>query len=333
MKPLPLAALTLYAELAQQVENASRDEATVFTASVKGIPYLRLQRWVGARRVIEHLGRADDPASAARAESARNEAERRNERRMLVAALKKIIPGPSAPLGKVLDAVSYAGLFRRGAVLVGTGAYQCFPPLVGAILPHSSTMTQDADLASADLALTSDLEGESMETILQRADPTFRGQLQLGRKGLPSRFRSRNNFAVELLTPERRRSDKNPMPLKNLAAGAIPLRHLDWLIEETADAIALHGAGVAVRVPAPQRYAVLKLIIAQKRPPGAGPKRMKDLVQAGALMKALEINNPHALSDCLADARKQGKMGWSLPIDRSLIEIDSIRRSAARSAG
>jgi hypothetical protein len=48
----------------------------------------------------------------------------------------------------------------------------------------------------------------------------------------------------------------------------------------------LHGSGILVLVPAPERFAVHKLILALQRPIGAA-KRDKDVAQAGALILAL----------------------------------------------
>ncbi|CAN7739447.1 GSU2403 family nucleotidyltransferase fold protein [Bosea sp. LjRoot9] len=324
MQRIPLNIQTLYADLQQQVGMASSDEATVVATTVGGISYLRLQRWVGASRTVEHLGRADDPAVITRAEAAKAEMARRQERRRLVSTLRRLIPGPTATLGKVLDAVAHAGLFRRGAVLVGTAAYQCYPPLLGAILPSATVMTQDADLATADLALDGEIAGDSMIAILQRADASFTGLPGLDPRAPPARFRNAESFVVDLLTPQRRRSDRNPMPLKALAAGAVPLQHLDWLIEEPVPAVALHGAGVAVSLPRPARFAVHKLILAQKRGAHEAAKSRKDLAQAAALVTALREAAPFELQDALDEARAIGRDGWARPIDRSLSQIAAL---------
>jgi hypothetical protein len=323
MQRIPLNIQTLYADLQQQVETASPDEATVVSTRVSGVEYLRLQRWVGARRMIEHLGRADNPGVMARAAAATSEMGRRRERRRLVSTLRRLIPGPTATLGKVLDCVSHAGLFRRGAVLVGTAAYQCYSPLLGAVLPSATLMTQDADLATADLALEGDIEGDSILAILQRADRSFTGLPGLDAKAPPARFRNAESFVVDLLTPQRRRTDRNPMPLSKLAAGAVPLQHLDWLIFEPAPVVALHGAGVPIILPQPARFAVHKLILAQKRGAHEAAKSRKDLAQAAALIAALREASPFALEDAMAEAKERGREGWAKPIERSLSQIDA----------
>ena len=95
------------------------------------------------------------------------------------------------------------------------------------------------------------------------------------------------------------------MPLPALAAGVTLLQHLAWLIEAPMDAAVLYRAGIAVRVPQPARFAVHKLILAQKRG-GDTSKRAKDLKHADALIAALKASDPFALSDALEDACAQG---------------------------
>ncbi len=292
---------------------------SLYTQTIKGHDYLYVRRSVGAARRDRFLGRADDPAVQAKAADAKSEMQRLAERRSTVQLLRgQGLPAPTAELGRVLDALADAGLFKE-AVLVGTAAYQCYAPIVGMMLPSAALMTQDADLATATLALAADGGDETLETILKRADKSFNAVLGLDPRRPPSRFRSGKGFLVDLLTPQRRRSDTNPMPLKQLGAGAVPLQHLGWLIETPIQAVALHGAGVPVRVPAPARYAAHKLILAQRRSDIV--KRRKDLMQAEALIEALQVSDPWGLADAIEDARSKGRDGWKRPIDRSLKEL------------
>jgi hypothetical protein len=318
MKPVPLAAQTLYADLVQQAHNAPDVVGTAYTQTIKGHDYLYVRRSVGSVRRDRFLGRADDPEAQAAARKAKAEASRLRERRSIVQSLRSLgLPAPTNDLGRVLDALADAGLFRE-AVLVGTAAFQCYSPIVGMMLPSAALMTQD-DLATASLALASGEGDDTLETILKRADRSFEPVLGLDSRRLPSRFRSANGFLVDLLTPQRRRSDTNPMPLKGLRAGAVPIQHLAWLIETSIQAVALHGAGVPIRIPVPARYATHKLIVAQKRPDKV--KRRKDLMQAEALIEALQVSDPWGIADAVEDARRQGRDGWQRPIDRSLKEL------------
>ena len=180
----------------------------MYTQTAKGIDYLYVRTTVGTSRRDRFLGRSDDPDVQKRAAAARSEAKRVAERRNTVRILRgQGVPAPTAELGRVLDALADAGLFKT-AVLVGTAAYQCYSPLVGAVLPSAALMTQDADLATASLALAGDDGEETLDTILKRADKTFVGLPGLDRKALPLRFRSASATLVDLLTPKLRRNDK-----------------------------------------------------------------------------------------------------------------------------
>jgi hypothetical protein len=313
---------TLYADLVQQVHSNIEKPGTVYIQKQKGRDYLYVKRRVGNVYRDTAIGRADNPAAIQRAEKISAEQKNTKDRRRIVRTLRDGgVPTPTRMLGNVLDVMSDAGLFDN-AVLIGTAAYICYSPIIGVALPSGVLMTQDADLATASLAISGDAEGDTMLDILKRADETFRPIPALKRGAPSSSFKSQTGFIVDLLTPQFRRSDTNPMPLENLDAGATPLQHLDWLISDPVRAVALHGAGVPVQVPQPAKYAVHKLIVAQKRRPDERVKRDKDLLQAKALIEALTETDPYALQDAMDDARSRGAKGWQQPIQRSLKELD-----------
>jgi hypothetical protein len=323
VKPLQAAILTLYADLLQQLEASTEIVGSIRTQKIKGKEYLKANTTVGTGRKTIYLGSAMAPETQQRAEAIRQEMERAKARRQLISLLRRSgLPGPNAEFGRVLEVAASAGLFRSGVTLIGTAAYQSYPALVGAILPAASLVTQDIDLGIASLAISLEQEagGASLEEILRRADPTFRGAPALSDPAAPpSNFRSKSGLLVQVVTQVRTRNDTNPMPVPGLRAGAAPLQHLRWLVQDPIPAAVLYGAGVLVRVPQPARYAVHKLILAQKR--RAEPaKRLKDLVQAKSLIEALSLSDPYAIPDQLKDARNRGP-GWRQSIERSLDEI------------
>jgi hypothetical protein len=317
---LPSGLQTLFAELQQQVETAPM-AGSVYERTRDGTYYLYAKVSVGVTRADIFLGRKGDPAVEAKAKKMREGMVRARERRALVAMLKRGgLAGPDRSLGTALDALAYAGLFRDDAVLVGTAAYLMCEPHVGSRLPAPTLMTGDLDLATASLALAAD-PPESMETILGRADPTYKGIMQLDPRILPSRFRNASGYLIDLITPTRSRNDAGPVPLTALQASAMPLQHLAWLIADPVRTVALWGSGIAVNIPQPAKFAVHKLILAQRRSGAQRIKRAKDLDQAAALIAALRRSDPYALEDAIVDARSNGKAGWSDPIDRSLVEL------------
>ena len=79
-------------------------------------------------------------------------------------------------------------------------------------------------------------------------------------------------------------------------ASAQALRYLDFLIRKPVQAVLLQKGGVSVTVPAPERSAVHKLIVAvlRKDDPNGVAKARKDAQQAGHLIEALTLNSRQA---------------------------------------
>ena len=315
---------TLYSELLQQLVSAPI-AGSVYTRSRDQIEYHYAKIPVGSSRIDRFIGRVGDPEADAKAEAFADGMRLARERRRLVAMLRNSgLAAPDRMLGAALDAIAHAGIFRDGGVVVGTAAYLMSEPFVGHRLPAPTLMTGDLDLATINLAITAD-PPEPFEAILQRADPSFQPVLQLDPRQLPVRFRNGQGYLVDLLT-QTRRHDERPVALQQLAAAAEPLQHLAWLIDAPLPAIALWGSGVQTMIPQPARFAVHKLILAQRRSPLDRSKRQKDLAQANALIEALRTADPFSLEDALEDARDRGP-NWVRSISRSLSELGRDERS------
>ncbi|NEX91172.1 nucleotidyltransferase domain-containing protein [Caulobacter sp. 17J65-9] len=311
---------TLYSELLQQLETAP-PAGSVYRRARGGVEYIYAKLPVGSTRIDQFVGRSGAPEAEACAASLQTGTELAAQRRRLVSMLRREgLAGPDRTMGAILDSLAYASLFRAGAVLVGTGAYLLSEPLVGSRLPSPTLMTGDLDPATASVALSAE-PPERLDTILKRADPTFEGVPQLKPQAPPSRFRNAQGYLVDLVTPMRTRDDADPVPLTELGAGPAPLQHLAWLLDGSVRTAALWGAGVIVNVPQPARFAVHKLILAQRRDASGRLKRSKDLAQAKALIEILRDHDSFAIEDALHDAKMQGEKGWSAPVERSLKEI------------
>ena len=317
---IPAALQTLFSDLLQQVETAPA-AGSIYRRTLEGTEYIYAKIPAGSARIDQFIGKSGDPEAEQRANSLRVGAQLAAQRRRIVAMLRREgLATPDRNMGGILDVLAHAGLFKAGAVLVGTAAYLVSEPLVGSRLPSPTMMTGDVDLAIASVALTAE-PPERLETILRRADPTFEGIPQLEPLAPSSRFRNASGYLVDLVTPTRTREDSNPVALAQLNAGAAPLQHLAWLIDGPVRTVALWGAGVLVNVPQPARFAVHKLILAQRRDACGRLKRAKDLAQAKAIIEVLLKHDQFALEDALNDARAEGEKGWSAPISRSLEEI------------
>jgi hypothetical protein len=181
-------------------------------------------------------------------------------------------------------------------------------------------MTNDADLLVS--SFVSKDEPKDLEEILQRADPTFKAVMSRDDR-LPKVFRSSNNLQVDILTKFGRHR-KSPILIDDLQCSAEALKFMEYLAEESSEAVALYGTGVLVNVPLPMRYAIHKLLIAQQRKANA-PKRNKDLKQAKDLIDVFLETDSDAFEDELKDARGRGP-SWKKNIDTSLSEIKKQAR-------
>jgi hypothetical protein len=210
---------------------------------------------------------------------------------------------PPTLVGDVVEALWKAGIFRLRAVLVGTLAYQTYSGLLGVRLPAAALMTGDVDFAQvhAVSAAVDDTMPPMLET-LQAIDPTFRERPTL--HGTATAYVNATNFSVEFLTPNRGGNDIADKPARMPALGgasAQPLRYLDFLIKEPVHAVLLHKGGIPAMVPAPERYAVHKIIVSvlRKHDRNGTAKQRKDIQQAGLLIEAL------------SQASRKADLGWA----------------------
>lgn len=322
LRPIPLNFITLYADLAQNVRSSSLEHGSVVTRKRGGRGYLYVVSKDGAERSERYLGPADNHVAAEEAEQLRHAAEQAKALRATVSALKQArFPSPALPLGRVLETIANAGLFERGVVLVGTAAYQTYAGIAGHYLPGGALMTNDADILVASLVAGD--EPADLEVILKRADPTFRAHMSRDDK-LPKVYRAANGFQVDILT-KFGRGRKSPLLVDELKCAAEALTFMEYLAEESIEAVALYGTGILVRVPPPMRYAIHKLLIAQERRGLSLAKRQKDLSQARDLLDIFVKTDSGGLEDALEEARARGP-SWKKNINASLKEIDRMIR-------
>ncbi|MBW4092175.1 MAG: hypothetical protein HIU82_13855 [Proteobacteria bacterium] len=311
---LPLVHQTMFAELAGRCMDAAFDEqfpenGSFMQVAVKGRSYwyyagYRPQPDAAGRdggngataRSRLYVGPVDDPEITSRiARFATIKTDYRERRSMVRSLVAAGLPSPPGLVGDVTEALWKAGLFRLRGVLIGTLAFQTYGGFLGMRMPGAAIMTGDADFAQFH-AISRDI-GDRLPPIMEvlcAVDPTFAAVPHLGDTLLASKFRNDRGFEVEFLTPNRGSGQRQgrPVPMPALGgAGAAPMRYLDFLLRSPVRSVLLHKGGVPVNVPAPERYAVHKLIVAtQRRGDDNGrQKARKDLVQAGVLIEALAL--------------------------------------------
>jgi hypothetical protein len=308
MERISLAHQTLFAELLQQCLDAAFDEqfpenGSFVTKTQKNKKYWYYEGYettsggaTKARKYSKYVGPHDDPEITKRVENFRRLKISYRERRSLVVSLRDIgLSTPPTFVGDVVEALWKAGIFRLRGVLIGTLAYQTYAGLLGVRLPSAPIMTGDVDFAQfhAVSMLVHDSMPPMLET-LRTVDPTFREKPHLKGRSTTA-YLNKAGFSVEFLTPNRGSDENVGKPAKMPALGgafAQPLRYLDFLIRNPVQSILLHKAGIAVTVPAPERYAIHKLIVPiVRRNAARGAKSRKDITQAGLLVEALALNS------------------------------------------
>ncbi|MCC6467487.1 MAG: hypothetical protein IT563_04125 [Alphaproteobacteria bacterium] len=256
------------------------------------------------------------------------------ERRSLVSTLVRSasLPRPLPAVGNALAAMATAGVFRLRAVLVGTVAYQTYSASLGVRLPRGAMETLDVDIAqdrNVSVAVKDAVSG--MLDTLRAADPTFRAvPPKPGAEGVWSYKTGQGDIRVEFLTPNRGPDSDALVHLPALDSYALQLRFLDYLIRDPQPAVVLHGPGILVNVPAPERYALHKLIVARRRAATSG-KANKDLEQAQSLLSVLVTARPHELLEAWGEARGRG-MKWHNLMLEGLGMIDRKVRDATLKA-
>lgn len=186
--------------------------------------------------------------------------------------------------------------------------------------------TQDVDFAQEHgISISIDDATPDLFEVLRKIDPTFRAVPHISERTRSSAFENRDRFKVEFLTTNRG-SDAVAGHLTNLptlpGVGAVPLRYLDFLVRDPVRSVVLYDAGISVRVPAPQRYAIHKVIVSTQRPPHAALKADKDLDQAAALILGHALTRRGAaIAEAWMEAWDRGET-WREKLAMGAIRLD-----------
>jgi len=304
---LPETIQTLYAELLEQTIHAEAEAAatgaphgTFVSKTIKGGTYWYLQRMEGDRKRQHYLGRESavllgwmEKVRQARTRSAADDAQRANLVSMLAAGGATT---ENASIIKVLSLLAESGVFRMGGILVGTQAFIAYGNMLGVRFEKASLRTQDVDIAqdrAIGIALTREAGTVNIERSLTGAGLGFFPVPELDPKQPSTSFKIRGReLRVDFLTPMIRRESEAPVFLPGLGVAAHPLRFLDYLIENPAQAVIIGGAGILINVPDPARFALHKLWISERRPVSEQTKAVKDRRQAGDLLEVLLEDRP-----------------------------------------
>jgi hypothetical protein len=322
---------TLYAELIDRCAVAAFDAEFPLNGSfvrvrVKDRHYWYFQqgaRDASGKQPRKYVGPDNDEIRQRMASHGRAKDDYQERRRLISLLRRSGFHSPPEETGRILKVLSDAGVFRMRACLVGTAAYQVYGPMLGIRLPRSSLQTQDLDIAqftAISVAIGKDEQTPPLLEVLQQADPSFRSVPHMRKAEATVAYVNDKGFRVEILTENRGPERETPAALPAISTHAQPLRFMDFLIHDEIQAAVLYDAGILVNVPSPERYALHKLIITQRR--RANPAKIKkDVEQSQALLGALAAHKAVTLRQVWNEAFHRGPKWQShLAIGLGMIE-------------
>ncbi|KAA0909587.1 hypothetical protein FLO80_20865 [Aquicoccus porphyridii] len=254
-------------------------------------------------------------------------AERKKERARLARLLRAEGMTPiDRGTGGLLLAMAKVGTFRLGGTLIGTNAFRLMEGELGTTLPlGSAANTGDVDIAQFErlsVVLQDAVEPSLAETFsalkfdpVQGLDP---GSVWRWRQS------GQTGMMVEFLTPSFD-AEEGIRDLPALGVKARALHHLNYLISDPIHAVALYRDGILVQIPRPEKFAVHKLVVADRRRDGpASFKAEKDRQQAAFIIETMSEDRPSDIWDAYADAMSRGPK-WRERIGRTLERMPDTR--------
>lgn len=236
---------------------------------------------------------------------------------------------PDVVTGRMVFAMARAGVFRLGGTLVGTQAFRCYEGELGRLLSaDQAAMTDDIDIASFE-RLSIALDDTVSEPLTQVFDELKFEPLPSLDKGKTWRWAGVDRQTlVEFLTPSfSAQEDLRDLPA--LGVSAQSLHYLNFLIADPIEAPFLYRDGCLVQIPRPERFAIHKLIVADRRRDGAqSQKAAKDRAQADYLIRILAEDRPHDLAEAYETAMARGP-NWQARLSASLSRMPETARILA----
>lgn len=213
---------------------------------------------------------------------------------------------------KMIKRLSEYGFFRAGGILIGSHAFLAMGNMLG-VRWSDGAATLDVDFAHAgnnvSLALPSNINidvNDALTSLEMGLLPITQFNGKLG-----GQYRNPQDQELRLDFLTSNNSTGLPVHIPKLNLALQPLKFMEYSLQNTTQSCVISNAGACVvNIPAPERYAVHKLIVYGERPIAERTKSTKDLLQAGSLISYF-ANNAQSESFNLAwqDALSRGK-GW-----------------------
>lgn len=314
MERLPESTRLLYTELLTQCLRASAPSGrglSFVSKRIDGRRHWYLQLTVGSRKTQHYLGPDSEELRALIDKEKALWAAARPDIRAREKLVDMLVSGGAHAAdsvdARVFELLERAGVFLAGGVLVGSHAFAIYGNMLGVGWHSEVTRTQDIDIgAERHLVIGISEKGVELARALVESELGFIEVPALDRKAPSTKFRIRGRqLSVDVLAPMLGRTSSKPIHLPALNTYAEPVRFLDYLLADTQPAIVLAKAGVLVRVPAPGRFALHKLVAAERRTAAFHTKTSKDAAQAEQLLELLLQDRPSDVRAAWSAAQKQ----------------------------
>lgn len=213
---------------------------------------------------------------------------------------------------RIIRRLAEYGFFRAGGILIGTHAFLAMGNMLG-VAWRDGAATLDVDFAHAgrnvSLALPADLRIDvhgALESLEMGLLPISQFN---GKAGAQYRNPKDQELRLDFVTSMTR--DGQPVVMEELNLTLEPLKFMEFSLENPVQACIFSNLGsCVVNLPAPERYAVHKLIIHGERPVAERVKATKDLLQAASLASYfLENGQADIFNDAWRNALARGQ-GW-----------------------
>ena len=337
----PAETQTLYAELSERLRalEAARSFTSLSgTFAIKRVregDYWYFKTSEGAAGQREYFIGPDDQATRA---VMKTYSAGRGEARAALAQIERLCAMlrqggamlTDTPSARVIAGLASAGVFRVGAVLVGTHAFIAMGNLLG-VRWESALRTQDIDLAASRVLHVAVPQTEAdLPKALDALNMGFLPVPGLNPKSPETSFKVRGKaLRVDLLTPARGARNGAPVSIPRLKASAQPLELLDYLLEAPVPTPLVNGGATLVNVPDPARFALHKLMVSGRRQAFEQTKAGKDRQQAAEIIATLYEDRRGDLGLAMKALNKR-PVAWRTRLKRELAKLPD-ELAAARS--
>ncbi len=338
---LPEAAQALYAELLDRLRVLDRAGSDLPVGSfvsklIRERRYWYLQATGAGVRTQRYLGVESEELLARIEEVEQRRRELEPDRIRVREAHDMLIAAgayrDSAVGTRVVELLSASGLFRAGAVLVGTRAFGILANSLG-VRASMLARTQDVDVAvdrQTAVAIRAEPAG-AITDWLTGSEPPFLPVPGLDPRQASTSFKLRGReHRIDFLTPLHGPDRERPVELPALGLSAWPLRLLDYLIEDPIEAALVGAQPILVPVPNPARYALHKLWVARRRPASEVVRARKDREQATLLLATLLEDSPEFVDRAMTALARQPHALAPVRAELERLPVDGGKELARR---